>query len=918
LCLVVGLKEDMTEDEQEALWRARRDSARREMTAWLRRSVEVRPAADAFQSTYEERVLWEDAGRGQWRISVPWQVQRKYDELCHEPKVPCAEAAWRGEDTEEQRIAAKIRRICREHEQRPEDDTRATLPDAALGFARLVAAKYAEQHRCYYTLPGLAAAKKGEKADNSREAWQGRLMLARAAHDHEFAWLCELALKGVPKQASTFYVEPLHSIRRPINGYVRNVKVHSAATSRSWLVALEPDDYSSPDKLRRKLNADASGAWLTGQDVWNLVISDWEHVLQWNEAELVTEMGWHNPSLACEHGRPITPAGAWFFGDGAVDAYGIEHVPDADGILLLKCPNRDTRRGFEWRKFKVSSFDETGTKEFILGRPELGLRDGQNPRRVSALAVDRVRELFSGFTDRTLEVVGNMDALAGLGITAAFAAAPEVYERHHKFPGIWNTGEANQGKTTLMEWWALIYGIRQNCSLSGSTGPGTESVLQQFSNLPAPLDEAQTEMNRAQVEVVKNAFERKPPAKRTEYLRRVLTTPFVSGVATGDTIQLRSRYLHILVSEQQRLPRPGQPKLDPVTGLRTGEAWDESSARLRQNENYTWMESNRAEFCSIGRWLLRNRGIANAEQRTSNGEPLKEGGASAVRSSSFAPAVLAHLHEFLTHPDTLGLNSRAKFLHGVAWAGFKAAAESVGLKTVTYRGVRLPLAEVLDLYWRHLLQRTRESEKTAKEAAELDQFWQEILKCWKLEGFGETPDEWRKFFKVVVAGTSDGPPDCAPDSAQRGSEWVTYHLLLRPDMVLSALQEHMRRRNETLKLRLTDIKQQLSGKTYWHGVAANARQRFGKGDGPVGGYWRVNLDLMAEFGRRTMGDDEYLRAHQAVNLEVVAAASREAASVGGILSENMLEQDCKREWAASDPRKGPLYELIHALLEKEK
>ena len=846
----------LTLEEQQKLWDEKQAGIQQEVSNWLKRCIECDFNEAGIQISMDECVHWEDAGRGKWAIAIPWALNRKLAEIEYQPQLPFCEKTWRGETSDESRISTRLFAVARMIYDSP---GLCGCGEPSGAFVARVANAYGELKRCYYTLPGLKHATPNQRDNNPQphlfDHWVNKLEAARCAKEHEVTWAIETVLKGIPKRISSFYVDPQYSLMKPNGDYVRVVEV-IGMTGHEWIVEAEAADYKSPEKLRELLNRRAGGSWLAGSNEFQLAIEDWGPVLDSKRVELVTEIGWHSPIPTSELGRPVQPAGAWFFADGAIDSEGKVCLPDKLGLISVKCP---TEKGHMFRKFKVSSRDESGQKEFFLGRPELGFKKGP---KGGACPLDPtvVADLWTEVSQRCFDVIGSFDAFAAMGLTMAYAAAPEIFQQHGCFPGLWLNGEARHGKSTFAAWLGRFFGVTRSCSVSDSTGPGTEGVLQQFSNLPPILDEAQTIMKDSVLSMLKNAFNRIPPAKQTEHLRRVLTMPIVAGIATSESAQLRSRYLHVTVAKSNRLPKAGTIDLG---GPNPGSVFSPETVDQLQSENYGWLESHRDQFRNFGRFALEKR-------------PGKNG---------FVAQVMNRLTGFLNAPDTSGLDSRAKIVHGVAFAGYLAMCDVLG--------VAMPVG-CEDLFRKHLIERTREAMSSTDQAGELDHFWRTLCQAFGLGVFGNSYDHstrypeghvWRNFFKFEAVNHLKGTPFTDPGSPQNDMSWVSYDLIIRYDRVMPMLTKFLRERNETLKLREADIEKQASTKPYWRPVKRGAKVKFEKG-AAFGDhrFWRISLDHFDEFGFRKISDEEFL-------------AWKDENATGGV----------------PDPREGMLYSIIRAL-----
>lgn len=717
------------------------------------------------------------------------------------------------------------------------------------------------------------------------------------AQEHALTWAAELALKGVPKRVSTFIVEPLYSLRDADGKYTRAILVLSDTGKVFGPLQMEGVDYSGPKALREFLNTRAGGSWMAGERELQVAMTDWAPVFDWKEVEKVGRIGWH------------AEAEAWFFGDGAIDFEGQPVLPDRYDRIRLRVPKGAAHgqlpsalpkdgssaypaREYQWRYFQLSDRDRDGMP-FEFGQLNMHLTE-----KVDG---EEVRELFCEMCRRMYLSVGGLDAFMGLGIVLAFSAAPEVFHHLKFFPGVWIHGKAQQGKSVYGGWLAMLYGINTIKNLNVSTGAGAEMCFGQYSNIPLLLDEAQTGMNPAVADMLMSAFNRGTSAKRVERKRDISTNAIVQGVATGHNGQLKSRFPHVLMSKENRLPMPGQVRLDaeghPM--VRDGQQvyWDELSAAEEQARNYERMKELQDSFWKITRWALEHR-------------------------REFALAAVAAVKEFGGRRDLAGLEERNKLVHGVSMAGMRAMVSILSPKgdlRLTPTAALWP--ETLGQFAQHLVRRAAWAQKGVKDVGEMEEFWQELLDGVKTGLFGTEWDEMRLYFHVRESehGTGFAPnlPDQSYQLLTDGSApvfpWTSYELAIADTVVYAKLEESVRRKGRSMKLRLPDIKSMLSGEPYWIPVQRGERVKFEKGSQGSHQFWRINLDAFEDLGYRAMADNDLVQWLK----KAVDEFKREESTEGGALPHVVHEFGLSKEQlrvcfsqVSQDPRRGELFRIV--------
>ena len=810
-----------------------------------------------WQQSIDETVLWTQE-HGEWQLVLPWQVLNKVRRIEHTPQIAVARPAHEdGGLSEEERIAAKLKEVAGRLKALLE--TGRGVPQFGDPTIRRIwglAAQYLNmpvqgrkgtheatgcRHSFYYTWESLPLEVKEGSNQECRSDWEERLGQAQALHDHELVWVCQMFLKGRPVRISNFYIEPLHSLLKADGKtYLRVFRLHTATRTVPYgPLEMTGDDYHSPSYLRRWLNSHAGGVWHAGEKDLQLVIEDCSLVFDQEEVQEIAVIGFHEES------------GAWFTHTAAVDCRGEVRTPDRkSGVFKVPVARKDGN-GFTWKKYRLSERDKDDFG-FALGRvdwkPEWHLRAGaltpweqEHGHRLFDPA--QVRRDFATLAWRAHDMVGGWNAYLGLGWVFSCLAAPEVFAKHRAFPGYWIHGEVKQGKSTWAE--VLMRCLGYPCAPSGvslesSTAAGGETVMQQYSQLPAWFEEAQGTIKETLMALLKAGFNRQPPQKRVANLREVLCSPLVVGISTCGDAQIRSRYPHQLVSVQTRLPLTGDAREEG------GGFYSAVEAKELQDANFDWISAHKEEFVLFGRLVLENR-------------------------KRFADRLMDVLGEWLRAPDTSQLDARAKLVHGICYASWVTLTELFGLQEMRFRtAVTLdgeevrgqqwgPTATVLKQFRRFVVDASRIAAADVAEAAELDQFFKTLVTGFALGWFGQSKSEWTTFFRVEPSDrTATHAPGTLPEAEQNQGYhrvWQSYRLLLWPDRVCMAMRENLRKSGSVMPLREDELRRQMAVKPYW--VATTAQKRFGVTSADrTRKHWTLELDAAGEWGYRPLPDDD--------------------------------------------------------------
>ncbi len=247
------------------------------------------------------------------------------------------------------------------------------------------------------------------------------------------------------------------------------------------------------------------------------------------------------------------------------------------------------------------------------------------------------------------------------------------------------------------------------------------------------------------------------------------------------------------------------------------------------------------------------------------------------RRAEFVLGVFKYLKLFLTGQHLL--SEREKMVHGIDWAALRAMADLVGVETP---------GEFDDFVLEHM---THASGDVTAET-NINVFWTDLINAFNEDAielglFRLESEHYHRDAGDKLTGRRLEYP--------AGEPWVSYTLFFEPNGVVSALAAHLRQRGQTVSLRRNDLRDQLSKNPYW--VPGRHRKRFGAG--LAGGIpaWGIRLDRHP-LGRQEVTPEEFQAALDPHPRNLSAA----------VQPHSFLD---------GDPRKGPLFAIIHALEQRE-
>ena len=479
------------------------------------------------------------------------------------------------------------------------------------------------------------------------------------------------------------------------------------------------------------------------------------------------------------------------------------------------------------RAFKLGEHDHEG-QNFCQKTPRMHPNIKATDAEVAAL--------FDEMAYAMLDTLGGCAGYLAMGAVLAYGAGPEIYTAFNGFPGLWVHGEQGQGKSSVVRWLMRIWGfaIDKGMPLADSTKVGISIAMQQYGNVPVWLEEFQPDAARWMVEKIKNLFNRESGIKKTfdEGTRQILTNAIITGVATCSDAQTKSRYAHVQVSAKNRI-----------------------------KNHYDWFQDNMKRFFLIGRYILLHR-------------------------KDFAVRTVKHMEEWLRSKDMVGVDERARIVHGACYGAFAALVEMLSPET---------FKDELLKYQQFLFKHCAEAAGAVRDQVNVNQFWRDLLDACKSNAFGDTLGERQRIFKMVEFMPEQSPVSEYQTKLGAESEayrFPSYLLYFLPGPVIEMLRRYKRLNGRELPLDRADLRSQMRVRKYWV-ESKNPRghsQRFA-GSKVAESCWCINLNEH-EFGLQVVSDEEF-----------EASLYRDGDTKGDYIP--------RIEW--TDPRKGDLFALVESL-----
>jgi hypothetical protein len=830
-------------------------------------------------------------------------IAERLRELSYEPRVPS------GGDREHD-TAIRLHRVVCSLRRKPD-----RLPSAFQERLLALANAYRDTKGCYYILKPLGPRTQTHPNANGPENWLLHRERAAERGDDELVWACNVALRGTLEVISDFIMLPRYLLFRADGQQCRVVDLKNVRGESVKEVSLSPRALTTTNDFRECLNSQKGGSfhWLTGNVELQNVFVDLGARLTGRIATETRYWGWHPlPKDPLDHQGGTLKDGFWVSGDGIIcqgrvlspDAKGIYWVPGDAGWrigledrlsaktseekgepwhqdvprlgLLRRRQGAQSAEDVEMQYLQVGKEQGTWTSQWL---PPSEDADGEHRRLLSAFA--------AAYMQRVEESVGGKDAWLAMGCIASFAAAPEVYGVWNQWTGLWLHGEARQGKNTVMRWLCKMFGLpggARDGLRCDSTEASIETMLSQYGSLPCWVDEYMPRLGSWVEALLRGNFNRTIRGKMTlgTGRRDWLGGLVVTAQHTSSDAAIASRYVQIQISESRRKKGPDGEPVNHVD----------------------WMREHIGLFHFIGRQLLLER-------------------------ERFVGLAGARLDHWMKLDEVRHREHRSAFVYGVAWAGYRAMREVLGL----------PLSGgELEAGTRHVMDMLGSAESDVRTRVDVDRVLDDLVGAIELGQtgpFGADPELLRNFFGARELGTFAHPPG-ASDQARFGP-WKSCALWLNPRPVRQKLQAHLRAQGRDLSLQHEDLKAQLQEREFW---LPTKSLRFAGG---MAHAWGFKLDALPKLGYQPMNTIELLdnvlhwaadQAGRQENEVVVSVNEQDPADVDLFALSKMPKRQLRFKLKAKeggerlvtlddwriedwpDPRQGPLYSLAAKLMEK--
>jgi hypothetical protein len=562
-------------------------------------------------------------------------IQREVERLLYEPTLPNAgprERKW----LEKLKVYAK-------------DETLVIIVKAAAGrYAQaleglLPRQEFIKKGEGWLTLPGCYYTHRPvtpKTNKNLYDAAHSLLDAAKQVKDYGKKWLAEFLLAGAPEAVSNFKMECLYLLRDATGNVTRLVRmVNTLGEISEGREIGEADvlpslEFSSAEKFRAWCLGKGNFNWGVGGGAGNIELqmlhADVSHAAAYRVVRLIEYCGWHaldkpqdKPQTKTEEvdaDRVEKRSGIWF-NDECAYMDGERILPDEDGIF--------------WHQGMGYAFARKGREtEFTHGRPRMrpdvdiknlkfDKTDWESPAEKPPTITG---EFFREVCRRFFDTAGGYEGWLAVGAVLGYAAAPEIFQQRKMFPGLWVSGQMGSGKTTFVSWLMSIAGFSVESGLGliskNVTAVGIMCQLENYSNLPVWLDEfRQAVITPDKEAILRDVYNRQLAAKWSPdgFQRTIRTATLVSGESTTSDAAMRSRYPHVLISEQRR-----------------------------KANHYEWMQRHQEWFFLFWRTVMERR-------------------------AEFVEAVMTQMDYWMAHGELEEVSSRDRVTHAVAYAAFAAA-----------------------------------------------------------------------------------------------------------------------------------------------------------------------------------------------------------------------------------------------------
>jgi len=512
----------------------------------------------------------------------------------------------------------------------------------------------------WQTLPGCYYTRKAVTAKTNKGLWdaaQELLREARAKKDTRKKWFAQFVLDGLPVPMSNFKMECLYLLRGADGNVTRLVRLTNTKGEMSegreigGADVLPNEMYAGSEKFRQWVQSKGNFTWGGEGGAGNTELQ----LLQWDVTEqaayrvvkLIEYCGWH--ALRAGHRGDAAGAaeeentepgklflkGLWIYDECAIEPDGHFMLPDEDGIY--------------WYEGEGYALSRKGRElDFIQGRPRMrpptedgrGLKleqvefdtaDWEESAQCMYAGGNQIGGFFREVCRRFYDTAGGHEGWLAVASILGYAAAPELFAKQNNFPSCWTSGQMGSGKSTFVSWLMSLCGFHVASGMGliskNVSAVGIACQLENYSNLPLWLDEFRQHQIPADKEpLLRDSYNRQLAGKWTPdgIQRSIRTMPLVSGESTSGDAAMRSRYPHVMISEQKRLAN-----------------------------HFEWMQQHQEFFFFIWREIM-------------------------VRRREFVELVVKQVDHWLASPDLAKVPSRDRVSHSVVFAAFGAAAALFG------------------------------------------------------------------------------------------------------------------------------------------------------------------------------------------------------------------------------------------------
>ena len=587
-------------------------------------------------------------------------LQNEVNRLLYEPKLPNAGARER-KWVEALRAYAKddslvinVKAACWKYAQAFE----ALLPQQ-----EYIRKRTPDGRSSWLTLPGCYYTRKPVTPKLNKDLFDMLLeMKDEATRNKDFGkkWLAQFLIDGPPQPMSNFKMECLYLLRGADGNVTRLVRLvntkgeMSEGREMGGADLLPNEMYAGSEKFRQWVGSKGNFTWgCEGAGNTELQYLAWDvsEMSAYRVVRLIEYCGWHeivsHPGPMDVREEKVEPGklllkGLWFYDECAIASDGGDWIlPDEDGIF--------------WHEGTGYAFARKGREtEFTHERPKMrppmehggGLRLDKLKLDVTDWHFDSVT-LFESLHDghqgnvlggffrevsrRFVETAGGYEGFMAVGAALGYAAAPEIFRLKRLFPSLWVNGQMGSGKTTFTSWIMSLQGFNVSSGLGliskNVTAVGVMCQLENYSNLMVWLDEYRaSQIDEGKAAILRDVYNRQLAAKWSPdgFQRVIRTAPIVSGESTTDDAATRSRYPHVLISEQKR-----------------------------KVNHEAWMNAHRDLFVLFWREIMQRR-------------------------PQFVENVLNQIEYWMEHPDLKRVPSRDRITHAISYAAFSSAAALFG------------------------------------------------------------------------------------------------------------------------------------------------------------------------------------------------------------------------------------------------